>query len=315
MPRRNRRKFSGIAARAQDFYDAAELLRRFYRDLTGEVLPDAEVVAHGLSPDELSYRLEQREKLLGHGPTLGYDHEDVKHILHARGLYPHGIHVIVEGDSEEKLTTGLVEELLGPWALDDLVVTNLGGVGGVQRLNDLAAAVTDYALRTVLVLDDEGDVKRIVNRLISEKVLDPDDVLVQGTSFEESNFTDDELVQLAARLAATPAPKRPAAKLTLSGADLRKRHDDRVSRAGKQKPGLADTLQKLAREPKHGAVQFSKPELAASILEQLLTEMESASDREQLEAAAAHRPVLKHLLDRVVEPLSHTPPDRPRKRR
>ena len=44
-PRARRRRFEGQAGRAQDCYDAAEVVRRFYRDLTGEVLPDAEVVA------------------------------------------------------------------------------------------------------------------------------------------------------------------------------------------------------------------------------------------------------------------------------
>jgi hypothetical protein len=213
------------------------------------------------------------EKTLGHGPVLSFDTEDVKQVLHARGLYPHGIHAAVEGESEETLTRGVVEHLVGSAALDDLVVTNLRDVGGVKRVEELLSAVTNYALRTVVLLDNEGDVERIINGLVKDGVLDRDDVLVLPESLEESNFTDDALVAIATDLAATSNEKRPETTLTLTGVELRAYHDDRLSRAGKQQPGLADSLQTLAQRQEHGAARFSKPELAEAILGKLLDEV------------------------------------------
>ena len=192
-PRARRRRFEGQARRAQDCYDAAEVVRRFYRDLTGEVLPDAEVVALAATDEELELRSRQRDRFLGHEPRLRYDAEDAKRMLRAIGIYPHGIHVIVEGESEEVVVPGVVESLLGSAAVDDVIMTNLRGVGGATRIEKLLTSVTDYALQTVLIVDDEGDMRPTVDRLMADGLLDPDDVLIQDTSFEESNFTDEEL--------------------------------------------------------------------------------------------------------------------------
>ena len=118
----------------------------------------------------------------------------------------------------------------------------------------------------------------------------------------------------AAKLAATAAGKRPAATLEMTGSALRAYHDDRVERAGKEKPGLADSLQKLAAREEHGAVRLSKPELAKAILEQLLGEL-VGKPRDDVDVVAARRRVLKHLIDRVIKPLADAPRDRPRRRR
>ncbi len=318
MPRGRRRDFEKRARRAQDFYDAAEMVRRFYRDLTGETLPDAEVMARAHSDEELRILGEHREKLLGHGPSLSYDAEDAKRVLHALGVYPHGIHVIVEGESEELLVNGLGEDLLGLRAVDDLVVTNLRGVGGATRIEKLLAAVSDYALRAVLVVDNEGDMKKHVDRLIADGQLDAEDVLVQDKSLEESNFTDDELVSIAIELAAVPTDKRPAATLELTSTQLREYHDDRLTRSSgkdKDKPGLADSLATLAGRQEHGAVRFSKPELAKAIRQRLVAELSATSNWEELEEAAARRPVLNHIVQRVTKPLAEAPVDAPQRRR
>jgi hypothetical protein len=43
-PAKQRARLRGIARRAQDAYDAAEMLRRFYFDLTGELLPNPDEI-------------------------------------------------------------------------------------------------------------------------------------------------------------------------------------------------------------------------------------------------------------------------------
>ena len=68
FPRPRRQRFEKRARRAQDFYDAAELLRLFYRDLTGETLRDAEVTALGYTDEGIAMFGGQRERLLGHEP-------------------------------------------------------------------------------------------------------------------------------------------------------------------------------------------------------------------------------------------------------
>jgi hypothetical protein len=316
FPRPRRRDFRQRARRAQDFYDAGEVIRRFYRDLTGVALPDAEVMARAHVDRELAVFSQEREKLLGHGPHIGYDADDAKHTLSALGIYPHGIHVIVEGDSEEALVRGLVEMLLGSTFVEDVVITNLRGVGGATRIQKLLSAVADYALRTVLIVDDEGDMREHVDRLLADGRLQEPDVLVHQESFEESNFSDKELVELAVKLASTPSDNRPAATLTVTAAELRGYHDDRVKRSSKGgKPGLASSLEKRARDEEHGAVNFSKGELADAILSSLAEELVRASTWEELDEVAARRPVLKNIVQRIIKPLRDAPSDRPPRRR
>lgn len=313
-PRARRRSFDGGARRAQDFYDAAEVLRRFYRDLTGLVLPDAEVVACSYTGEELEARSRLRERFLGHAPALTYDADDAKRMLSAIGIYPHGVHVIVEGDSEEVVVIGLVARMLGDAFVADVVLTNLRGIGGATRIEKLLSAVTDYALRTVVIVDNEGAVQSVVDQLLADGLLQSEDVLVQSESLEESNFSDDELVSIAIDLAATAHDNRPAARLELTGDQLRAYHDERLGRAGKESPGLADSLLKLAGREEHGAVRFSKPELAGAILDRLFSEV-AGKTRDEVAPVAGRRPVLKHLVERVINPLADAPLDRPRRRR
>ena len=109
FPRPRRRWFEKGARRAQDFYDAAEVLRRFYRDITGETLADPQLAAGAHTDEEVAIFGQRREKLLGHAPRLRYDAEDVKRVLGSLGIYPHGVHVIVEGETEEDLVVGMIE--------------------------------------------------------------------------------------------------------------------------------------------------------------------------------------------------------------
>ena len=313
-PRAVRRSFRGPARQAQDFYDAAAVVRRFYADLTGETLEDAEVAtaAQRYGHDVVAKR---RQALLGHPPTPSFDAEDLKRVLIANALYPHSVHVIFEGESERRLVEGVVATLLGQRYVEYLVMTDLKGVGSARRIETLVGAVAEYALAAVLLVDDEGDMRAETEKLIASGALDQEDVLLASTSLEEDNFSDDELVEIAVALAADPPDEaRTSVTLSFTGEELRAYHDDRVERSSRgDTPGLADSLQKLglARDD----ARFSKPELADAILARLLEELPADGGREAVLSASDRRPVLSHIVRRVIDRLAEAPLDRPRPRR
>ena len=74
-----------------------------------------------------------------------------------------------------------------------------------------------------------------------------------------------------------------------------------------------DSLQKFARAS--DSARFSKPELADAILMRLLEELPMDGGREAVLSASDRRPVLSHIVRRVVERLGEAQLDRPRLRR
>ena len=91
--RRERERYRGPVRNALDFYDAAEVLRRAYRELTGELLPDADQIR---DPD-LSPR------------PLGRHPDQLGEALRDHQLYPHRLHMVVEGETEVRLVKRLFE--------------------------------------------------------------------------------------------------------------------------------------------------------------------------------------------------------------
>jgi hypothetical protein len=114
-PAKQRAKLRGQARRAQDAYDAAEMLRRFYYDLTGELL---------LNPDDLSDLSDKswKKRLFDKWPTLSYTRADLAVELRLRDLHPHQVHIVVEGDTEEIVCRRVLEELTG-MSLNDMGVS------------------------------------------------------------------------------------------------------------------------------------------------------------------------------------------------
>lgn len=153
------------------------------------------------------------------------------------GLYPFGAHVVVEGESEETLIGEVVLQVLGPRAARDVSVTNLKGVGGIGKAEQVMRALADYVGGSVLIMDAEGDVKRVVERLVRKGAIPEEDALVMKTSLEESYFSSEEMVATALRIAAEPNEKRPAAELRLTAAELDAEHEKRLDRAGRTSLG------------------------------------------------------------------------------
>jgi hypothetical protein len=193
-PAKQRAKLRGRARRAQDAYDAAEMLRRFYHDLTGELL---------LNPDDLFDLSDKswKKRLFGEWPTLSYTRANLAVELRLRDLHPHQVHLVVEGETEEIVCRRVLEEIAG-MPLNDMGVSIQGlfGVGNMRR--DILRAMKTFPRFLVLVADREGDMACEVEGLKREGVVTEETTYLWDTSFEEENFSDEELVSMVAAIGA-----------------------------------------------------------------------------------------------------------------
>lgn len=263
-------KFEGDARLAQLIYDGAEILRRLLLyDLTGEVEPDVDEV-HGLSRG-------WKERVLGHERRLVYDRDDLKRILDAKKLSPFGVHVFVEGLSDQELIGGLIDAIWGDHRRLGVRFTALGGLGEVARQSTLFEIFSTYARKALLVADDEGKIERDLNRLRATGLLVAEDEFHSWKrNIEEDNATPRELVDIAKAIAAGKG-----AKLKLSVAQL-----NRIRKSVGPKRGLARIIVEQAREQD---VTVTKKELAVALRELIMRELEEAKDEK---VVSERRPVL-----------------------
>lgn len=266
---RARERFRGDARLAQLVYDAAEVLRRFLRDLTGEIPPDCDEI-DGFGP--------WKERLLGDsGPRLVYSRDDFKRILEAKRLSPHAIHVFVEGPSDERLIARLIDSIWGDPRALGIQITPLHGIDKLARHRALVEAFATYARKALLVADDEGKIARDVERLRREGLLVEDDSYWPWKrNIEEDSATPEELVDIANRLAAAKGKN-----LDLSTATLEK-----IQAASGKKKGLASRIVEYAEQRR---VAISKEEIADELATLILAELEAAEDETPV---VERRPVL-----------------------
>jgi hypothetical protein len=290
--RRERRALRGPPRIAMDFYEAAEVLGRFWHELTGRYLPAIDEVPKRRTTTPIDHDTREEN-------THSRRREVLRAHLVAHGLWPGRLHAIVEGDTERDWVVRLVETLLG-WVPGELLITNLAGAGAAKTMEPIVEAIADYAASTVLLVDDEGQMGRYARALIEAEVLVADDVLLVDTSLEEANFSDAELVDAARRLAADPPRRRPAVKIRLTADELRTEQTRRVARARPGfEPGLAGTLLELLRHPRHGPVDLSKLELSAGLLALADRELEAVKPID----VALRRPVVRFIYDRIAKRL------------
>ena len=276
-PRRIRETDRGISRQALDFYDAAEVFRRFYRDLTGDLLPDA---------DQLDAGRNEEPRQLGREPG----HLTVA--LRRHSLYPHRLHMIVEGETEVCLVKKLFEGFAGrPWAGAGLEITDLGG-DKLESSRPMIEGFAVYADKLALLLDSENDVERITRHLKETGVVPDLDVHLCQPSLEEENFTPDELVQIAQSLARK------------SGHELRLTSEELVAgveshnRGRKNRKGMASVLRDMARNPKHGAITINKPDLAGAMADFLFDDIKQAPGKH--DEVAEKRPIVRWVRARPV---------------
>jgi hypothetical protein len=292
-PRAFHIRWRGEPRRAQDHFDAADMLRQFLAAVDG-VQPG--------QPDAIPMdgRQDERAALYERGPASGWTGEDVVQALQKVDLYPHGVHVVHEGDSEQIVIETLVGSLLGPDALEEVSFTDLGGAGNAGVVGDLVGSLDGYARRVVVILDSEANARSHVEAAIASGGISAEDVLLFETSLEEANATDQELVTLAIEVAAGAGET-----LTITATELRAFHDKRVRRAGERGadvPGLASSLQQVVSRATSGRWHLRKRDLVERLAVLLAEDLYETSRDDW------SRPVTMFFADRIVPPLNRPYP-------
>jgi hypothetical protein len=292
-PRAFHIRWRGEARRAQDHFDAADVLRRFLADLDGHQPPQPSLIP-------MDGKQIEREELYRRGPASHWTGAEVVSALQQAELYPHGVHVIHEGRTDRIVVETLTASLLGSGVLDEVGFTRLGGAGGADELTDLVGSLSGYTRRVVVILDREAKAYEHVQALLDSGGLPAEDVLLFSTSLEEANATDDELADLADALAA-----EAGMVLSLTGAQLREFHETRVTRARARKrevPGLAISLQQLVAKTTAGKWHLRKPPLDERLALLIAEEMHG------LPLEQWWRPLPTFLVDRIIPPLNRPLP-------
>ena len=146
------------------------------------------------------------------------------------------MHLIVEGESDERVFRGLIEALVGADTESlGISFSNLEGIGRARlytRIVRLAKTLTGFP---VLVADREGDIERDVKLLKKEGLLSEETAFLWEAKLEEDNFTDEELVTVAAQLA-----EQKGGTLQLDAAELRAVRQSQKERLGEEAQGLGN---------------------------------------------------------------------------
>lgn len=270
--RRERERDRGPVRNALDFYDAAEVLRRAYQELTSELLPDVDQIREpDLSPRPLGRHPDQLGEALR-------DHQ----------LYPHRLHMVVEGETEVRLIKRLFEAFSEhSWDGAGLLITDLGG-DKLEGSRTMLEGFAEYADAVALLLDDENDAKRVTRRFSQDGVLRDEHVNLWERSLEEDNFTPQELLEFVAEIGA-----ENGAVLNLDEDTLLAAQESR-NQGQRRRKGLASVLQELSRRTEYGAVAFGKPQLADKMADRLLREIAEAPGTH--DEVAERRPIVGWVL-------------------
>lgn len=257
-----RKKFRGDARLAQLIYDAAEMVRRFLYDLTGVVEPDCDEV--GAWPQDW------KERLLGHERRLTYDRDDFKRILERNHLSPYGVHVFVEGASDEMLIAGIVDGIWGDHRALGIRFTVLHGVDQLERHRALVDAFSTYARKALLVADAEGKIERDLERLRNEGLLvDEDSFWPWNRNIEEDSASLAELVTIANQVC---AGRGDDLGLTVQ----------KLSRIRESAGERQSATSRIVGYAKQRRVRLSKEEIADELCSLILEEATSGEPEQEL---------------------------------
>lgn len=276
LPRRRAEQARGQSRQALDFCDACEVVRRFYLELTGDLLPDAD---QGYIRDS---SIKPR--------PLRKDRDALVEALRAHGLTPHKLHIVVEGETEMRLVRGLFEAFAGTTLeAAGIAMTDLEG-DKLEESRRFIEGFGLYARDVALLLDDENDAKRVVDQLVKAGIVEAAHAELASPSLEQANFTPDELVAMANELGAPHG-----VTLGFTGADLEQKLAEHNARPGVRPLGMASLLVNMARNPNLGPVlQIRKPDLAKPMIDLLLAEIAAASGKH--EEVAKRRPIVDWVL-------------------
>jgi hypothetical protein len=298
-PRAFHLRWRGLPLRAQDNFDAAELLRLLLVELTGEQPGRVELwPADG--------RQIERGTLYDRGPGAPWSREEIKSELLTAELYPHGVHIIGEGPCEWIVTKLLIEYIIGPAALKEVEFLDLGGSGAAKYVSPLSRALGDYAIKAFVIVDREGKMAEYLQGAVKRKEIDAADVLLFGDSLEASNLSPGELIDLARKVAEDSVEDPSLATFEISISEIKQIHAERVA-VSSDRPGLADTLIVEIGRRTPSRLQIDKVVLAESMAEYLARELLDA-EPDQIPAIKARRPIVAFVLDRVIATLNRPRP-------
>ena len=205
------------------------------------------------------------------------DRDDFKHILERKKLSPFGVHVFVEGPSDQELLGGLIDAIWSDHRQLGVRFSPLGGLGEVARQATLFEMFSTYARKALLVADDEGKIERDLKRLRADGLLVAEDEFHSWKrNIEEDNASPKELVHIAKTIAAGKG-----AKLKLSVAQL-----NRIRKAVGPKRGFARIIVDHARQQ---GITVTKEEIAVALRELVLRELNEVQDERKV---SGRRPVL-----------------------
>lgn len=288
-PRTQTDGFRGHAMKARDLHDASYVLRLLYHLVTGRWLPRADELAIPSPEDALRRRHLPRQG----SQSLGATHDELQPALERAGLYPHRIHFVVEGETEEIVLSSLLTAL---GRTSGYQMTNLRGIDKAQQHKALFAAASEYATRTILIADLEGSLSDVLRRLQRDGLLtDSDNLLLwevdgQPSSFEEVNFRPTEIVDGIRDAARKRVPdidigftgEELAAHFALAVEDAQRKNRDR--------PAFGKVALRMAQQ--HD-IRVSKTELAHELAEINMSLIDEAGTLH--DAAGADRPLLRSL--------------------
>jgi hypothetical protein len=149
---------------------------------------------------------------------------------------------------------------------------------------------------------------RYLQQLIAKDKIDQKNVLLAEDSLEHDNFTSEELIATVAKFGTNPPAGRALAHLHLTTEQLETCHKERHDNATHNKPGIADTLLRMARRDEHGNVNLTKSELAEGLAALLLRELDAADTPQAVEAIKCNRPIVRFVIDQIYPVLN---PPRP----
>jgi len=299
-PRAFHLRWRGAPLRAQDQFDGAEVLRRFLTDLTGEPpsKPDAE---------PLDGRQYERSMLYERGPGATWTREQLKDQLHTAALYPHGIHVVGEGESEKIMVEWIVTALVGEFLLAEIGFHDLGGSGSAAQVEPIARALGTYALSCPVIVDREGPMAEYLETAIANGQLDAEDVCLFDDSLEASNFRSEELIAVAQKIGANRSVGEPSIEFELGAEELDAYHADRVARSAKNPPGKAESLLVQVGRKTEGRLSIDKRDFVEALGRTLAEEL-GAAEPNQMAEIRDRRPIVGFVIDRVIQPLNQARP-------
>lgn len=216
LERMRQESVTGEALRARDLYDAAEMMRLWHAQITGQPLPRLDEPSWALNAEGAKVNLFGTR-------DIHRNREVLPAILEHYGVYPWRVQLVVEGPSD----AAALRKLLREWGMSferlGIRVVEGRGSGLPKNVDQLLADVRGYANYYLLVFDNEGNAPKLVQKLLNARV-------IEGVS--------DEQVKAALNAATERAKKRGGVNAEERANTLREEREIAL-RVEERKPGEA----------------------------------------------------------------------------